>query len=32
LGKKIVIASLREFVNRALGRGEATITVPSTAR
>ena len=24
-----MIASMREFVNRILGRGEATITVPS---
>jgi sugar lactone lactonase YvrE len=29
VGKTIVIAAIREFTNRFLGRGEATITVPS---
>jgi hypothetical protein len=29
VGKAIVIAAVREFANRFLGRGDATITVPS---
>jgi hypothetical protein len=29
MGKAIVIAAVREFANRFLGRGDATITVPS---
>jgi hypothetical protein len=29
LGKTVVIAAVREFANRILGRGDATITVPS---
>src|SRR6478736_8395040 len=29
MGEAVVIAALREFANRFLGRGDATITVPS---
>src|SRR6476661_8097976 len=29
MGEAVVIAAVREFANRFLGRGDATITVPS---